>query len=71
VSFYAMVATGATSGGSTVNNLPAGQVCTDNGAGDCSTAARTSGNAAVSTATLVAAKAFSPAGRSRKARSPA
>ncbi len=62
VSFYAMVATGATSGGSTVNNLPAGQVCTDNGAGDCNGGGATSGNAAVSTATLVAAKAFSPAG---------
>ncbi|MBK7815974.1 MAG: DUF11 domain-containing protein [Rhodocyclaceae bacterium] len=62
VSFYAMVATDATSGSSTVNNLPAGQVCTDNGAGDCNGGGATSGNAAVSTATLTATKAFSPAG---------
>lgn len=62
VTFYAMVGTGAANGSSTVNNLPAGQVCTDNGAGTCNGGGATSTNAAVNTSTLVAAKAFSPAG---------
>jgi len=62
VTFYAMVSTAAASGSSTVNNLPAGQVCTDNGVGTCNGGAAASGNAAVNTSTLTAAKAFSPAG---------
>ena len=62
VTFYAMVSTAAANGSSTVNNLPAGQVCTDNGIGTCNGGAAASGNAAVNASTLTAAKAFSPAG---------
>ena len=62
VAFYAMVSTAAGNGSSTVNTLPAGSVCTDNGAGVCNGGAASSGNAGVNVSTLTATKAFNPAG---------
>ncbi len=62
VTFYAMVSTAAANGSSTVNTVAAGSVCTDNGTGICNGGAASSGNSAVSTTVLSAAKAFSPAG---------
>lgn len=63
VNFYAMTTTDtATDGTSTVNSLPIGSVCTNNGAGVCNGGAASSTNSAVNTSVLAAAKSFSPAG---------
>jgi uncharacterized repeat protein (TIGR01451 family) len=62
ISFYAMASTAAANGSSSVNNIAAGAVCTNNGAGICNGEATASGNRAVNTTVLSATKAFSPAG---------
>lgn len=62
VDFYAMVSTAAANGASTVNTLPAGSVCTDNGAGFCNGGSASTTNSTVNTSVLTAAKSFSPAG---------
>lgn len=62
VTFYAMVSTTATNASSTVNNIPANQVCTNNGAGICNGGAAASTDAPVNTQPLQVAKAFNPAG---------
>ncbi len=62
VTFYAMTDVNAANGSSTVNNIAAGAVCTNNGAGLCNGGGAASGNSAVATTVLSAAKSFSPAG---------
>lgn len=62
ITFYAMTSIGAANGSSTINTVPAGSVCTNNGAGICNGGAAASGNSTVNTSVLTAAKAFNPAG---------
>ena len=63
ITFYAMTSTAAANGSSTVNNIVAGDMCTNNGSGICNGGSAASGDSAVNTAVLTAAKAFNPAGR--------
>ncbi len=62
ITFYAMTSIGAANGSSTINTVPAGSVCTNNGAGICNGGAAASGNSTVNTSVLAVAKAFNPAG---------
>jgi uncharacterized repeat protein (TIGR01451 family) len=64
VTFYVMTATGAANNSSIVNNIATGTVCTNNGVAPtiCNGGTAASGNSAVNTTVLSAAKSFSPAG---------
>ncbi|MFK8049968.1 MAG: SdrD B-like domain-containing protein [Halioglobus sp.] len=62
ITFYAMTDPNATNGSSTVNTIPAGSVCTNNGAGFCNGGSASSPNSPVVAEVLEIDKSFAPAG---------
>jgi uncharacterized repeat protein (TIGR01451 family) len=61
VTFWTMTAIGASNGSAVTNGLPAGSVCYNSGA-TCNGSASNTTSSTISTATLAAAKSFSPSG---------